>query len=33
MSWVSYPGLESHPSHALAERYLEGGYGGWSRSA
>ena len=28
MSWVRYPGLESHPSHALAKRYLGGGYGG-----
>ena len=25
---VSYPGLESHPSHKLAQRYLTGGYGG-----
>src|SRR5436189_1818639 len=25
---VSYPGLESHPSHKLAKRYLTGGYGG-----
>lgn len=28
MTWVSYPGLPSHPSHALAKRYLEGGFGG-----
>ncbi len=28
VAWVSYPGLASHPSHALAERYLEGGFGG-----
>ena len=28
VSWVRYPGLESHPSHALAKRYLGGGYGG-----
>jgi O-acetylhomoserine (thiol)-lyase len=28
VSWVSYPGLESHPTHAVARRYLEGGYGG-----
>ena len=28
VSWVSYPGLESHPSHALANKYLKGGYGG-----
>lgn len=25
--WVSYPGLPDHPSHALARRYLQGGYG------
>ena len=23
-TWVSYPGLESHPSHELAKRYLDG---------
>jgi O-acetylhomoserine (thiol)-lyase len=28
VSWVSYPGLPSHPTHGLARRYLEGGYGG-----
>jgi O-acetylhomoserine (thiol)-lyase len=28
VTWVSYPGLASHPSHALATRYLEGGFGG-----
>ena len=28
VTWVSYPGLESHPSHNLAKRYLTGGYGG-----
>jgi len=28
VGWVSYPGLPSHPSHALANRYLDGGYGG-----
>ncbi len=28
VTWVSYPGLPSHPSHALADRYLAGGYGG-----
>lgn len=27
VSWVNYPGLESHPSHALAKRYLRGGFG------
>ena len=24
VSWVNYPGLEDHPSHALAARYLKG---------
>ena len=28
VNWVSYPGLESHPSHKLAKRYLTGGFGG-----
>ncbi len=28
VAWVNYPGLESHPSHALAKRYLVGGFGG-----
>ncbi|CZS88908.1 hypothetical protein WAI453_010521 [Rhynchosporium graminicola] len=28
VSWVSYPGLESHPSHQLAKRYLPRGFGG-----
>ena len=28
VSWVSYPGLESHETHDLASKYLEGGYGG-----
>ena len=27
VSWVNYPGLPEHPSHALASRYLRGGYG------
>lgn len=27
VSWVSYPGLASHPSHALAKRYLCHGFG------
>ncbi len=26
--WVSYPGLESHPAHAEAKKYLSGGFGG-----
>jgi O-acetylhomoserine (thiol)-lyase len=28
VTWVSYPGLESHPTHPTAKRYLEGGFGG-----
>ena len=28
VSWVSYPGLEDHPYHALAKRYLRQGFGG-----
>jgi O-acetylhomoserine (thiol)-lyase len=28
VTWVGYPGLESHPTHAQAKRYLEGGFGG-----
>ncbi len=28
VTWVSYPGLPSHPSHANARRYLQGGFGG-----
>ncbi len=24
VSWVSYPGLPSHPDHGLAEKYLKG---------
>jgi O-acetylhomoserine (thiol)-lyase len=28
VAWVSYPGLESHETHDLASRYLDGGYGG-----
>ena len=28
VAWVSYPGLESHPSHERAKRYLDGGFGG-----
>lgn len=28
VSWVSYPGLESHPSHQLAKKYLTRGFGG-----
>ncbi|WP_407272944.1 aminotransferase class I/II-fold pyridoxal phosphate-dependent enzyme [Radiobacillus sp. PE A8.2] len=27
VEWVSYPGLEEHPSHQLANKYLGGGYG------
>lgn len=28
VSWVSYPGLEDHPSHETAKRYLKHGFGG-----
>ena len=28
VTWVSYPGLASHPAHANAKRYLTGGFGG-----
>jgi O-acetylhomoserine (thiol)-lyase len=28
VSWVSYPGLASHPDHAAAEKYLPKGAGG-----
>ena len=28
VAWVNYPGLEGHPSHATAQKYLKGGYGG-----
>jgi O-acetylhomoserine (thiol)-lyase len=28
VSWVNYPGLEEHPSHANASRYLKGQYSG-----
>ena len=28
VSWVNYPGLEDHPTHKLAEKYLKGNYGG-----
>jgi O-acetylhomoserine (thiol)-lyase len=28
VTWVSYPGLPSHRSHANARRYLQGGFGG-----
>ncbi|KAI5304173.1 Homocysteine synthase [Ascosphaera pollenicola] len=28
VKWVSYPGLESHPSHELAKKYLPRGFGG-----
>ena len=28
VSWVNYPGLESHPTHDAASEYLRGGYGG-----
>ncbi|MFB6301356.1 MAG: O-acetylhomoserine aminocarboxypropyltransferase/cysteine synthase family protein [Haloferacaceae archaeon] len=28
VSWINYPGLESHPTHDNASEHLEGGYGG-----
>lgn len=28
IKWVSYAGLDSHPSHKLASKYLKRGYGG-----
>ncbi|MCW4028919.1 MAG: O-acetylhomoserine aminocarboxypropyltransferase/cysteine synthase [Candidatus Bathyarchaeota archaeon] len=28
VSWVNYPGLPSHPSHSLAQKYLGGNFGG-----
>ncbi|MCL4436803.1 MAG: O-acetylhomoserine aminocarboxypropyltransferase/cysteine synthase [Thaumarchaeota archaeon] len=28
VKWVNYPGLEEHPSHDLAVKYLRGNYGG-----
>jgi O-acetylhomoserine (thiol)-lyase len=28
VSWVNYPGLEEHPSHEIAVKYLKGNYGG-----
>lgn len=28
VSWVNYPGLANHPSHKLAQKYLNGNYGG-----
>jgi len=28
VAWVTYPGLESHPAKANADRYLQNGYGG-----
>ncbi|WP_036688890.1 O-acetylhomoserine aminocarboxypropyltransferase/cysteine synthase family protein [Paucisalibacillus globulus] len=27
VEWVNYPGLESHPSHDLAKKYLSGSFG------
>lgn len=28
VEWVSYPGLEAHPEHRNAKKYLQGGFGG-----
>ena len=27
VNWVNYPGLKSHPSHKLAEKYFKGSFG------
>ena len=27
VTWVNYPGLPSHPTHALAQKYLQHGFG------
>ncbi len=27
VAWVNYPGLECHPGHAVAKKYLKGSYG------
>jgi O-acetylhomoserine (thiol)-lyase len=27
VTWVNYPGLPSHPTHALAKKYLQHGFG------
>ena len=27
VAWVNYPGLPEHPTHALAKKYLQGGFG------
>ncbi|HET7627551.1 MAG TPA: PLP-dependent aspartate aminotransferase family protein [Bacillales bacterium] len=27
VEWVSYPGVEGHPAHELAKKYLNGGFG------
>lgn len=28
VNWVNYPGLEEHPYHAIAKKYLKHGFGG-----
>jgi len=28
VDWVTYPGLAAHPTHDVADKYLEGGFGG-----
>lgn len=28
VEWVNYPGLDDHPTHANAKKYLKGGFGG-----
>lgn len=27
VEWISYPGMEDHPAHALAQKYLSNGFG------
>lgn len=27
VNWVNYPGLSDHPSHDMAKKYMDGGYG------
>ena len=28
VTWINYPGLEDNPNHAIAAKYLKGGFGG-----
>ena len=27
VAWVTYPGLESHPNHEMAKKYMQNGFG------